>query len=309
MAEKKKRNVPAHFSIGAGAIAGGVEAVITYPTEFVKTQLQLQSKKTLNELNSQIKFSGPIDVLRQTIKDKGFFAIYKGVDAVCIGAAVKAGVRFLSFEQLKIALADKDGKLSSGRRVLAGLGAGVLEAMIAVTPSETIKTKLIHDQNSPNPKYKGLIHGTKSIIKSEGIRGIYRGMTAVVLRQGANSAVRLTTFDFLKENSTRFYLKKDNNGPVILPWYVNFMNGALAGIVTVYSTMPLDVVKTKMQSLDGAKRYKNSLDCLYRTARDDGIKALWKGTTPRLGRLIFSGGIIFTVYESMLNVFEDLTKK
>jgi solute carrier family 25 citrate transporter 1 len=29
--------------------------------------------------------------------------------------------------------------MTPGRTVLAGLGAGVLEAMIAVTPSETIK--------------------------------------------------------------------------------------------------------------------------------------------------------------------------
>jgi solute carrier family 25 citrate transporter 1 len=33
------------------------------------------------------------------------------------------------------------------------------EALIAVTPTETIKTKLIHDQTSRNPKYRGLVHG------------------------------------------------------------------------------------------------------------------------------------------------------
>jgi hypothetical protein len=30
------------FSLVAGGIAGGVEATVTYPTEYVKTQLQLQ---------------------------------------------------------------------------------------------------------------------------------------------------------------------------------------------------------------------------------------------------------------------------
>lgn len=71
------------------------------------------------------------------------------------------------------------------------------EAVIAVTPSETIKyvvpkpvfnhddsttarTKLIDDAKRPVPQYRGLIHGTGQIIKAEGITGIYRGLFPVV---------------------------------------------------------------------------------------------------------------------------------
>jgi hypothetical protein len=44
----------------------------------------------------------------------------------------------------------------------AGLCAGLSEAVLAVTPMECIKTRLIHDQNFPpdQRKYKGLVHGT-----------------------------------------------------------------------------------------------------------------------------------------------------
>jgi solute carrier family 25 citrate transporter 1 len=81
----------------------------------------------------------------------------------------------------------------------AGLGAGMTEAIIAVTPSETIKyagvspcsasliliicycrTKMIDDAKRPNPQYRGLAHGTMSIIRQEGIFGIYRGLFPVV---------------------------------------------------------------------------------------------------------------------------------
>lgn len=62
----------------------------------------------------------------------------------------------------------------------AGLGAGMMEAILAVTPSETIKTKLIDDANRPNPQYRGLVHGTVAIIRQEGIFGIYRGLFPVV---------------------------------------------------------------------------------------------------------------------------------
>ena len=71
------------------------------------------------------------------------------------------------------------------------------EAIIAVTPSETIKyallyesletttnalfrTKLIDDAKRPNPQYRGLVHETMSIVRQEGILGIYRRLFPVV---------------------------------------------------------------------------------------------------------------------------------
>ena len=47
-------------------------------------------------------------------------------------------------------------------------GAGVCEAIFAVTPMETVKVKFINDQTSAKPKFKGFFHGVRSIIKAEG---------------------------------------------------------------------------------------------------------------------------------------------
>lgn len=51
-------------------------------------------------------------------------------------------VGFVAFDQYKRMLADADGKLSGPRTVLAGFGAGVTESLLAVTPTESIKTTL-----------------------------------------------------------------------------------------------------------------------------------------------------------------------
>lgn len=48
----------------------------------------------------------------------------------------------MAFDQYKALLADADGKLSGPRTVLAGFGAGVTESLLAVTPTESIKTTL-----------------------------------------------------------------------------------------------------------------------------------------------------------------------
>ena len=53
-----------------------------------------------------------------------------------------------------------------------GMGAGTIEAILAVTPMETVKTKLIQTN-------QGLVEGVKSILKESGVRGLYQGITFV----------------------------------------------------------------------------------------------------------------------------------
>ncbi|KAA1475991.1 mitochondrial tricarboxylate transporter [Dentipellis sp. KUC8613] len=280
----RKEN-PLH-SLIAGTTAGAVEAFVTYPTEFVKTRSQFGGKR-----------EGPITIIRETLRTQGVKGLYSGCTALVVGNSAKAGVRFVSYDHFKHMLADKDGKVSPPRSLLAGLGAGMMEAIFAVTPSETIKTKLIDDAKRPHPQYRGLIHGTASIVREEGLRGIYRGLFPVMMRQGANSAVRFTTYSTVKQ----FVQSRTRPGQQ-LPAGVTFGIGAIAGLVTVYTTMPLDVVKTRMQSLEASAQYRNSFHCAYRIFTEEGVRRFWTGTTPRLARLIMSGGIVFTIYERVIGL-------
>jgi solute carrier family 25 citrate transporter 1 len=76
---------------------------------------------------------------------------------------------------LKIYLVDEKGNLSGSGKLIAGLGAGVLEAIFAVTPMETVKVKFINDQRSAKPQFKGFFHGVGCIVKQEGFSGVYKG--------------------------------------------------------------------------------------------------------------------------------------
>jgi len=170
-----------------------------------------------------------------------------------------------------------------------------MEAIFAVTPSETIKTKLIDDQKRPQPRYHGLIHGTVNIVRDEGISGIYRGLFPVIMRQSANSAVRFSTYSTLKS-----FVQGNSRPGEQLPTSVTFGIGAVAGTVTVYATMPFDVIKTRMQTLEARQNYKNSFHCGYRIFTEEGVVRFWRGAVPRLGRLMLSGGIVFSVYEKVI---------
>ncbi|RKP06499.1 mitochondrial carrier domain-containing protein [Thamnocephalis sphaerospora] len=291
MAENRQVPKRRWFSLVAGGIAGGVEATVTYPTEYVKTQLQLQDGA------KGARFKGPVDCLTSMVRQHGVFSIYRGLSAMIIGTASKAAIRFVSFERFKSLLVDEQGRLSGPRAMLAGMGAGICEAVLVVTPSETIKTKFIHDQNLAQPKYRGLFHGVATIIRTEGPLGVYRGLFPVVARQGANQAVRFSVYSTLKQ---WVQARHPTGQPV--HWATTFGIGMIAGTVTVYTTMPLDVLKTKMQGIGAKERYGNSFRCVLSVLREEGLLAFWKGATPRLSRLMFSGGIVFTVYEQVVRL-------
>lgn len=212
-------------------------------------------------------------------------------------------MRFLSYDSIKLAVADKStGQLTLSRSIAAGFLAGLCEGAFAVTPSEAIKTRLIEDGKRPKAEqhYRGLIHGAGAIMRAEGLGGIYKGLGPTMMRQGANSAVRLTTYSMLRTIGTR-----DGRKPGSLE---TFAMGATAGVVTVYTTMPFDVVKTRMQS-ERASEYRGVVDCAVSIAKKEGVKNFWKGTTPRLVRLIMSGGIVFTIYEAALDALAKVEKK
>jgi len=97
---------------------------------------------------------------------------------------------------------------------------------------ETIKVKFINDQRSANPKFKGFAHGVGQIIKAEGVSGVYKGLTATILKQGSNQAIRFFVLESLKD----LYKGEDHNKPV--PKLVVGAFGAIAGAASVFGNTP-----------------------------------------------------------------------
>ncbi|XP_076005643.1 tricarboxylate transport protein B, mitochondrial [Genypterus blacodes] len=282
-------------AILAGGIAGGIEICITFPTEYVKTQLQL------DERANPPKYRGIGDCVKQTVQGHGVRGLYRGLSSLLYGSIPKSAVRFGVFEFLSNRAKDENGRLDSSRGLLCGLGAGVMEAVFVVCPMETIKVKFIHDQSSANPKYKGFYHGVREIIKAQGLRGTYQGLTATVLKQGSNQAIRFYVMTSLKN-----WYKGDNPNKSINPLLTGTF-GAIAGAASVFGNTPLDVIKTRMQGLE-AHKYKSTLDCAAKILRHEGLAAFYKGTVPRLGRVCLDVAIVFIIYEEVVKVLNTVWK-
>ena len=138
-------------------------------------------------------------------------ALYKGLGAVLSGIVPKMAIRFASFEAYKGLLADEEtGKTSVGGIFigaslnshlgwvvshiplsLAGLGAGITEAVAVVTPMEVVKIRLQAQQHSladplEAPRYRNAAHAVYTIVREEGFSTLYRGVSLTALRQATN---------------------------------------------------------------------------------------------------------------------------
>jgi solute carrier family 25 citrate transporter 1 len=118
-------------------------------------------------------------------------------------------------------------------------------------------------------------------------------------RQAANSAVRFSSYTFLKQLAESYTAPGEKLGTL-----GTFAMGSLAGFITVYATQPLDTIKTRMQSIDARQVYGNSLRCASIILKQEGILTLWSGALPRLARLVMSGGIVFTMYEKSMEIMD-----
>ncbi|KAI4109203.1 MAG: hypothetical protein L6R37_000634 [Teloschistes peruensis] len=222
-------------------------------------------------------------------------AWYAGCTTLIIGNSLKAGIRFVAFDTYKTLLQDETGAISGPRTVMAGFGAGITESLLAVTPFESIKTTLIDDRKSANPRMRGFLHGSSIIWRERGIRGFFQGFAPTTARQAANSATRFGSYTTIKQFAQGYVAPGEKLGTLS-----TFGIGGLAGLITVYATQPLDTIKTRMQSIEARKEYKNSFACAARIFKHEGIFTFWSGAVPRLARLTLSGGIVFTMYEKTI---------
>lgn len=277
----------------AGSIGGGVEASFTWPTELAKTHLQLQAQGKATAGHPH--YTGILDCWKQTVRRSGPVGLYRGLLPILIMSFPKAGVRFGAFSTYRRFWQDSNGNMSGWRNFACGVCAGATEAVLVVTPQETLKVKLI-DANA------GFVRGTANILKTEGIRGIYQGLIPTIGKQASNQGIRFLTFTEYKKRVLRITGNDD------LTSLQSLLGGMTAGCCSVLGNNPIDTIKTRMQGLH-ANQYKGTWDCVMQTMKNEGIRGFYKGAIARMGRVVPGQGVLFMTYEKITQLVEAAIAK
>merc|ERR1712190_635246 len=234
--------------------------------------------------------TGIMDCAKKTVKANGFMGLYRGAAPLVIGSSGKQAARWTGYQTVANQLKDDKGNLSIPSRMFAGACGGVSEAVLAVTPIETLKTRVTDDIRRGTGNYSGSVDAMMKIIKSEGPGGLYMGLVPTIAKQATNQAVRFPVQFYAKQFLTGGDKSLESN-----PLY-NGAAGAFAGAVSVILTMPQDTVKSRMQGEEAKKLYSGTMDCLMKIMRNDGPMQLYAGTWPRMIRVSLDVAITFAIF-------------
>ncbi|XP_028757886.1 nicotinamide adenine dinucleotide transporter 2, mitochondrial [Neltuma alba] len=168
------------------------------------------------------------------------------------------------------------------RDLICNAGAGASAGAIAATfvcPLDVIKTRLQVHGLPPGQTGSVIITSLQNIARTEGFRGLYRGLSPTILALLPNWAVYFTVYEQLKG------LLRSRDGCHQLTTSENMIAAAGAGAATAISTNPLWVVKTRLQTQGmrpNVVPYKSVLSALTRITREEGMRGLYSGILPSL---------------------------
>ncbi|XP_018409812.1 PREDICTED: solute carrier family 25 member 45 isoform X3 [Nanorana parkeri] len=144
-------------------------------------------------------------------------------------------------------------------------------------------------------KYRGPVYCAASIFREEGITGLYRGSTALVLRDVPTVGIYFLTYEVLSKWMT-------SNGEMPSSWTMLFAGGC-AGTVGWAAANPMDVIKSRLQ-MDGMYKvqYRGMYDCIQKSIKQEGLRVLLKGLTVNSLRAFPVNAVTFLSYEKLLQI-------
>ncbi|XP_024608167.1 solute carrier family 25 member 48 isoform X2 [Neophocaena asiaeorientalis asiaeorientalis] len=248
-----------------------------------------------------------------TVKVFGFF---KGMafplTSIAVYNSVVFGVfsntqRFLSHHRCQEPEAGSPRVLSD--LLLASMVAGVVSVGLGA-PVDLIKIRL-QMQTQPfreanlalkprvaalgeQPAYQGPVHCIITIVRTEGLAGLYRGASAMLLRDVPGYCLYFIPYVFLSDWIT----PEAHTGPS--PCAV-WLAGGMAGAISWGTATPMDVVKSRLQA-DGVyiNKYKGVLDCISQSYQKEGLKVFFRGITVNAVRGFPMSAAMFLGYELSL---------
>lgn len=281
-----------------GSIAGCIGATVVYPIDLVKTRMQAQRHKAV--------YANSFDCFRKIVANEGLKGLYSGLGAQLVGVAPEKAIKLTVNDLVRKFGTGDDGQITMKWEVLAGMSAGACQ-VIFTNPLEIVKIRL-QMQGNHSPQVPGEIPLKRltagKIIKQLGIKGLYKGASACLLRDVPFLAIYFPTYANLKKHLFNFDPLNPNARNKLDSWQL-LIAGALAGAPAAFFTTPADVIKTRLQveSKKGETKYHGIGHAARVILKEEGFSAFFKGSLARVFRSLPQFGFTLALYELLQNLF------
>lgn len=161
-----------------------------------------------------------------------------------------------------------------------------LVIQVVASPADLVKVRMQADGHMVSrglqPRYSGPLDAFRKIVREEGVSGLWRGAFPNAQRAFLVNMGELACYDQAKRFVIQNRIAEDNI-------FAHTLASIMSGLSATALSCPADVVKTRMMNQatnkDGKAMYQSTYDCLVKTVKFEGIKALWKGFFPTWARL------------------------
>lgn len=269
---------PVLKSFLAGSISGTCSTFLFQPLDLVKTRVQASIGC------NGTRPTGMIAIMANVVQQERVVGLWRGLVPSISRCVPGIGIYFSTIHYLKGQFEHTKSPVTS---MLIGASARSV-AVVTMLPFTVIKTRY----ESGAFQYKNMYRGLLSIYSKEGLRAMFSGLSATLLRDVPFSGLYFMFYTQLKEIRNVANTVPDSGLPMF-----HFTCGITAGMMASMITQPADVVKTHMQLYP--QKYKKLRQAIVFVYKSDGVKGFWRGIVPRTLRRTLMAALAWTVYEEV----------
>ncbi|KAH7034956.1 amino-acid transporter arg-13 [Microdochium trichocladiopsis] len=296
-----------------GSIAGIVGKYIEYPFDTVKVRLQSQPD------HLPLRYTGPLDCFKQSIKADGALGLYRGITAPLFGAAAETSSLFF-FERIGREAVYTSGFCPRGQELplpalwFTGAFSGAFTSFV-LTPIELVKCKIqvpATAADGTRPHAPGIMSVIRDVYKHEGVRGFWHGQMGTFLRESGGCAAwfgsKETTSAFfhkLNLKAAKTQAEREILASSPLPLWQQAVAGASAGMSYNFLFFPADTIKSRMQTapVGGSVRNRTFMEEGRALWRQHGVRGMYRGCGITVARSAPSSAFIFMVFDGLKRHF------
>lgn len=173
-------------------------------------------------------------------------------------------------------------RVSTYAPFFVGCGSSMFATM-CIQPIDTIKVRMqLTDQGNGKVSPASI---AKRIIEQGGVRALYDGLSAGLLRQIVYGTLRLGLFTSFEQSLEQ----RAHHRGTTLGFGGRAVAGLSAGAIAAFIGNPTEVALIRMQAdgmlpVEKRNNYRSAFDSLRRIAKQEGYLALWKGSSPTIIR-------------------------
>jgi solute carrier family 25 iron transporter 28/37 len=251
------------------------------------------------------------EVIKTLLKESGPSGLIRGWNVIASGCIPAHIALFSVYEAMKERLESKEnGILASHHAAICGIAATAAHDCI-LTPMDVVKQRL------QLGCYQGAIDCTRSVIRTEGIRALFRSYPTTLVINAPYGAVLVAVNEKVKSYLVPADMLTKTSKESLLPRF--FLSAGIAAACASVLTHPLDVVKTRLQTQDcfckeppitcprrqaaiptvRTPKYTDFFTSVKLIHAEEGLRGFYRGLIPRAALSVPGAAMCWGTYESV----------